>query len=635
MSGFVVVYQTDGAPVEEAALRQALDAASWRGPDGAAAWCAPGIGLAHGRMETTPEDRGVDQPLRSADGACHIVWDGRLDYREELQAALGLPRSGPVSDAGLVLAAYARWGVACVERLEGDFAFGLWDGARRRLLCARDRFGVRPFHYHWDGRRFVAASETVQLLAAGVPDTPNNWVLLRFLAGQFGEYEETVYREILHLPPAHLLVVERETLTRRRYWSPEPQCLSRTRDPREAGERFVFLLREAVRTRMRAIGPVACHLSGGMDSSSIVCLAAELQAGPHPPASDLITVSAVYRETASCNEEQYVEAVREQTGVRYHTVLCDGHWPLDPPEVPFIDRGEPSLLILDAFNRRLYQDVNRLGARVVLSGCFGDQMMITGPDFLTDLFRRGRFRRFWEEVNRQPGQRRALIRACALYPLLPPVLTRNLHDLRVWRRGGDLPPWIRVSARDRWRLLRVPAAVEPPRRFAWRHGATRYLKTAERLTPEVAALHEEAAFPVPIETRYPLLDTRLLEYLMALPPEAVGRTGDPRYFHGTALERILPEAVRLRGSKVDFMPIYRHALKLRHAQRVRALLREPRLHGLPFFDREGADRWYEEYCESETMDHYRFFAMLAVADWLGRQDNRRQPAVSLVSGKGS
>src|SRR5208283_2106921 len=166
MAGIAGIFWADGRPLVVDELERMAAALEHRAPDGTSRWNAGPVGFAHMQFCTTPESLDEDQPLLARpEGAC-VVWDGRLDNREELRRAI-VSRDGRViddTDPGLVLSAYLVWGEACAERLVGDFAFAIWDGRRRLLWCARDYLGVRPFFYFWDGKTFLFASEVRALL---------------------------------------------------------------------------------------------------------------------------------------------------------------------------------------------------------------------------------------------------------------------------------------------------------------------------------------------------------------------------------------------------------------------------------------------------------------------------------------
>jgi len=167
MSGIGGVYRTDGAMVDAALVARMARALARRGADAEGGWMDGPVALVHHLLATSRASLAVTHPVVDTLGECRLVWDGRLDNREELGAG------HDESDETIVLRAYTRWGADCPVHLLGDFAFALWDGRRRRLLCARDRVGIKPFHYAWHDGTFRFASDVTPLVARRRgPDVP-------------------------------------------------------------------------------------------------------------------------------------------------------------------------------------------------------------------------------------------------------------------------------------------------------------------------------------------------------------------------------------------------------------------------------------------------------------------------------
>src|SRR6185369_6416038 len=194
----------------------------------------------------------------------------------------------------IVMAAYEKWGTAFPQRIIGDFAFSLWDPASRTLLLARDPVGARLLFYYVDTNRCICASRLEPLLEfPGVQLEINDEYVAGYLSLHPGE-GLTPYKNIHAVPPAHLTIVRDGKAVCRRFWGLDPDKEIRYRTDREYEEHFLALLSEAVRTRLRADGPVWADLSGGLDSSSIVCVANEVMKRGAAQASSLETVSAVF-----------------------------------------------------------------------------------------------------------------------------------------------------------------------------------------------------------------------------------------------------------------------------------------------------------------------------------------------------
>ena len=208
MGGIVGIYSVDGRPADPALLRQMTGILAHRGPDGEGQWVSWPIGLGHRLLFTTPESLNEKQPVTDERGECWLVWDGRLDNREELIATLKAEGRllGEQTDPELVLGAYGHWGTECLTRIIGEFAFALWDGRTRSLFCARDPIGVKPFYYHWDGRQLVFGSEVKALFKdPAIVKRPNEAMIADYLLMGFRDPEATFFEGIKQLRPAHFL----------------------------------------------------------------------------------------------------------------------------------------------------------------------------------------------------------------------------------------------------------------------------------------------------------------------------------------------------------------------------------------------------------------------------------------------
>ncbi len=286
------------------------------------------IALGHRRLAIVDLSPLGHQPMATEDGRCWVTYNGEIynyvELREELRGKGHRFRSA--SDTEVLLAAYREWGEACVTRFNGMFAFAIWDGDRRRLFCARDRLGVKPFYYAWDGVRFAFASEIKGLLPVIERPSPNQRAVFDYLEGACLDHsEDTFFEGIRQLPPAHTLTVETQ-VTVRRYWDfPAPG--SSGLSMQDAAERFRHLFRDAVRLRLRSDVPIGTCLSGGLDSSSIVCVANDLMFVEHTVPRELIgerqkTFSSCFEDPAY-DERQFIRSVVEQTGAEAHYTFPD------------------------------------------------------------------------------------------------------------------------------------------------------------------------------------------------------------------------------------------------------------------------------------------------------------------------
>ena len=308
MCGIVAVRS---ASVTAASLDAALQAARWRGPDDRGTWIGDGIGLAHSRLAIVGE-RGT-QPIENEDGTVRIVVNGELYDFERIRADLERRghRFATDTDSEIALHLYEEYGERCVEHLRGEFAFALYDRRRRRLLLARDRFGVKPLCFVRRGDDFYAASEAKQLFALGIRCAWDRDAFHHAVCHQYLPPDRTLFAGVRQLRPGCLLIVDDRGVRERKYWDLD---LPRRR-PDRAGDAPGELrehLDEAVRLRLRADVPVACCLSGGVDSATVLAFAAR-----HRPGMESFGVSF---DAADYDERAQATAVAGDLGSPYHPV---------------------------------------------------------------------------------------------------------------------------------------------------------------------------------------------------------------------------------------------------------------------------------------------------------------------------
>ena len=319
MSGLGAIFNLDGRPADLGAMTRMLDAIQHRGPDARGTWHNGAIALGQVMRHDTPESRRERQPLAAADGLC-VAFDGFLDSRLELKHELAA-KNGRVrldTDAELVMEAYRQWGDGSFGRLFGDFAALVWDPARRALVCARDILGLRPLYYYSDGRCFVCGSEPQALFAGtAIEAIPNDGMIAEHLALRITSREETLYRNIYRLPPAHLLIVDAARLEKRRYYDLDPGYEVRYRRDEDYSDRFRELFGAAIARRLRSDAPVAAYLSGGLDSSSIVGLTEDMRRRQAVPDFPFLTLSMATPGQAG-DESAYINEVVDAWRVESH-----------------------------------------------------------------------------------------------------------------------------------------------------------------------------------------------------------------------------------------------------------------------------------------------------------------------------
>ena len=328
MSGIVGIYQRQGEQVSAEQLNSMVESIAHRGTDGSKVWHEGNVGLGHLMLHTTPESLIEELPFCDRLTDTTITADARIDNRNELIDLLDLKRerAEKISDSSLILRAYHKWGRDCPAKLIGDFAFAIWDGREQRFFCARSPMGIKPFYYYCSPTLFAFASEIKALFCLPQITKEINQLRIAYqLTGCFEDEEITFYQDISRLPPAHNLVINRESKTSQEYWALDPNRRLKLGSDREYAEAFRELFVEAVRCRLRSAFPIGSTLSGGLDSSSITCTARKLLAGSD---RELHTFSAIFpnlpkSDLARIDERYYMNVVKSGGSLKSHDIRAD------------------------------------------------------------------------------------------------------------------------------------------------------------------------------------------------------------------------------------------------------------------------------------------------------------------------
>nr|MBC7244660.1 hypothetical protein [Chloroflexota bacterium] len=582
MSGMAGILRLDGAPVDPDLLHKMAAALQYRGQDGSKVWHDGPIGLVHRHFWTTPEEMGEEQPISSTDSHLWITADARVDNRDELISLLrtgGYLNKEIPTDAEIILAAYKCWGEDCAQHLIGDFAFAIWDAPARRLFLARDVIGIRQLYYAtMDGVLYFG--NTIGTVLAALPRQPalNEPLIHEFLRGSYRRWIcQTIYADILRLPPAHHLLVGREVSSPRLYYVLGSQPMPHYASDEDWLQAFRTLFQEAVRCRLRSATPVGIAVSGGLDSSSVACMAHEL-AQQQPDLPEIRLYSLVYQDTPGADESEFLDAVAAHCERFVTTRIVgdefwalrefgsDGGFPLDEPEIyPLRSQTLAPL-------RAAVAD----GCRVVLFGDGGDQVLAQNlyaePQGL-----QGVALRDWLEEAKyfQMATRRSwfsLLLRAYVKPMLSQRLRSVMEDLyinfvraRPWlksphfhygRDGGSLesaffrPPGLGASAQVIHENLRYPR------------------ESARQNAMDLTVAYAGA------EQRYPFFDQRLVDLLLRVPQHLIAWRGIDRVIVRESLATTMPEVVRQRRHKSHFEGLVQRGLS-RERQRIEELICDP------------------------------------------------------------
>ena len=545
MSAIYGVVATDGAPVARETLAPMAAALSFYGPDGHGQWCGESIGLGHLMLHVTPESLHERQPA-SLRAAPHLIItaDARIDNRDELFNALGVPQAGrdQTPDSSLILLAFERWGADCPKKLLGDFAFAIWNLRERTLFCARDPFGSRPFVYYHGDRRFIFASDINGLLS--LLDSPrlNQPLLAAYLQMKTYHAEKrlTFFENVVKLEPAHIATLQAGKLKISRYWSPEDVAERHDPGGRDYEEQLAFLFRQATDCRVRSAFPVGSHLSGGLDSSSVTTLASRLL---RAHGKELATFSWSPPPAAGATADPDDEYARIAIVCRQENLCCEYLPATAASLIETFQRDftvEPMAMMAREANVQARAKARQV--RVILSGWGGDDAVtcraVTSPvEFL---------------INRQWSGFRAAVRARRNLGLLHELVVVSMPDSVYALTTGNahqalktpcIQPEFARRYRQEVRALRAPAFRRLP---GIRANICRFLDSGH-LTMRMEHWAASGARNG-LVYRYPMLDKRLVEFALGTKPSRLPGNDQRRSLFRHAVGDLL-------ASSIDWNPV--------------------------------------------------------------------------------
>ena len=538
MSGLLGIFHRTGVPVDTQQLQAMTNFMAYRGPDGMDTYAADIIGLGHTMLRTSEAVADDRQPARL--GAFWITADVRLDCRSELVEKLTKLNRGciesAVSDARLILHAYAAWGPDCVDHLRGDFAFGIWDSAAKTLFCARDHLGIKPFYYADFGKVFLFSNTLNCLRLYPLVTTELNEAAIGdfLLFGLNYDKATTTFRDIQRLPPAHSLIVSPDKLEIKCYWQPPTEGRIRYARSDEYLERFAELLRSAVEDRLRT-DRVGIFLSGGLDSGAIAVTAKEI-ARSRGGVPILSSYTVGYDFLIRDDERVYASRVASTLDIPNEYMPLDHIQLFEKWEHAKYRFPEPNDDALSSGGFELF-DTIAADCRAALFGEGADNLMYFQMwPYIKELRRTRDWGRLFTET------------AWFLWvrPLPWLGVARRIQSAFAKVTGDTgIPRWIapefakRASLEERWaecgKLL-----------FPVKQHLVRPKGHASMLLPQWTGMFEASDPGVThalVEVRYPFVDLRLVEYLLAIPafPWAYKKTLSRKFLAGK-----LPREVLLR-----------------------------------------------------------------------------------------
>lgn len=566
MSAICGLVNLEDRPVSTEISGALMDRLSMLPADTSKVWNSGQVFMGCRHQWITPEAQFEALPYYDEANGLSITADAIIDNRSELFNLLGVPaaQQAGVSDSGLILLAYRKWGHESPGYLTGDFAFAIWDSSGKELFCARDHVGKRTLYYFYDSRVFAFCTLMRPLFV--LPQNPvrlNDLWIADFLAIPSVAHEldmnHTVYKDIMQLPPAHTLTISPAGIKKRKYWDPLQLPELRLKNNKEYDSAFREVFFEAVRCRTRSIGSVGIMLSGGLDSGAIACAASKHMEdyGKTLQAFSALPMERYEEKLHSgliADESEYIEAIAKGCGnIRLTYCRSEGRHSLTDIERLLLLLEQPYKTVENLFWMDcIAKTAAGQNCKVLLDGQFGNSTISFGDFFINayELAKKGRVIKLLNEITGYSRLYRISRKKFALYVLkrLSPEMVRE-YFFGMKRKDSGQHTLSLVNP-DLAEQYQTALRLEKARYFdSPYHNYT--LNEVRRLTLDSAtfthmgAIETKLSLAYGIARRDPARDKRVIDFCYRLPASQFVENGRERLLIRRSMEGILPDKVRL------------------------------------------------------------------------------------------
>ncbi|MBN1464592.1 asparagine synthase (glutamine-hydrolyzing) [candidate division KSB1 bacterium] len=614
-----IIHREKEHPVARADVIKMCNVIKHRGPDDEGQFVCDNVGIGMRRLSIIDLSTG-HQPIFNEDRSMAIVFNGEIynhvDIRRELTA------KGHVfvtkTDTEAILHAYEEWGINCLERLNGMFAFAIWDGRRKGLFLARDRIGIKPLYYYCDAQQLVFASELKSIVQLdSIPKEIEPKALDAFLTFEYIPSPYTIFTNIHKLPPGHWLSYRDGRLLVRQYWDVQYNCS--TASEAALNERLDELLADAVKIRLMSDVPLGAFLSGGLDSSTIVAMMSRNNTGP------VKSFSIGFDET-TYNELPYARAVAERFRTEHFEEIIKPDaadltekivWMLDEPFGDF-----------SVFPTYLVSQMARKNVTVVLSGDGGDELLAGYDTYIAQ--------RLAKKYARLPG----FLRKLSIDPIidaLPPTEKKKglINRAKRFIEGARLPGNLQHV---RWMIFMQKAEKDllySPEFSRSLHGYNsfgfieeyfarvtsrepldqqEYVDIKSYLVDDILVKVDRMSMANSLEARVPFLDFRFVEFAATIPSHLRLKGKRTKHILKTCMQNELPLSIIERGKEGFSIPI-KNWIKNELKPMMLESLSEKNVKEKGYFDPQFVKRLVSEHLKSRENHSHRLWALMVFHLW--------------------
>lgn len=525
MSAITGIFYRDRRNVDPPLIKKINDILSHRGPDGSITWCDGPVGLGHQMLWTTPESLHETLPFHDEKSGLVITADARIDNRKDLSEELRIEDKEDISDSYFILKAYEKWGEKCPEYLLGDFAFAIWDETEEKLFCARDHMGIKQFYYYLDDKVFVFGTEIKSIFS--IPEVScelNEKMIAFYLVGAIPKKKLTFYKNIFSLNPANSLTITDNKINKNKYWNLNHDLKIVLGSDEEYISVFREIFAEAINCRLRSAFQIGFELSGGLDSSSVVCMTKNILKSKNCE-EDINTYSMVFDTIPESDESKYIKKIVNSGGINSKLIPSDKVSPLKNINSKFLYQDQPFNAGNIGTTTNRYEKIQKDGIRILLGGYGGDQVVSIGKNHIRDLAVKLKWKKLIKEIlavsknaNRKPSY---VFYILVFIPLLPKFI-KNISKKFLSLSDTNKEEFIlneefstKMGGEDYLKSFKfnsIARNVNTARKY-------HYLSINVKTNQKTLELLDPIAGVCSIEPRFPFLDKRLIEFCYGIPDQ--------------------------------------------------------------------------------------------------------------------
>ena len=619
MCGIAGIFGTGHRPADKGRLKEMVRLQKHRGPDDEGYYFSSDgfLGLGHCRLSIIDVSGKGRQPMSDEAGIKWVVFNGEIYNYVELRASL--EELGHTfrsrTDTEVIVHALEEWGEDALGRFNGMWAFAVWDTEKRELLLSRDRLGIKPLYYAQDGRGFVFASEIKALFAGGgLEKSPNGQAIYDYLISGYGYMDisdHTFFKGVKKVRPGHYMKITRAgAAAEKPYWRLSEGAVKTGKTAAAVIDGFRALFTDAVRLRLRSDVKVGVSLSGGLDSSSVACVAGEIYG------KGRLSSFSSYFTDAEANEKKYIDEVLGMTGFEPNFVSPDPKAAVKDLDDIIWHQEEPysTLSILPQWH--IMETARKKGVKVLLTGQAGDETLGGYHKYYFYLFADLIKRIKWGRASRE----------IAAYTKTHPAggIAGEVARILV---SSCLPEGLRAA------LSGKGAGANAFVGKAFSAGLSRSVLTEKKFSgilnndlynglyisplPSLLHIDDRASMAHSVETRSPFLDYRLIEYLFSVDSDYKIRGGMTKFILREAMKGILPEDVRTRRDKMGFPAPLKTWLRGPLNKTVAEVFASPEFASRPYLNAEAVKGAFAAYSEGKSgMSEYTFWSCFNLELWL-------------------